>query len=651
MAKVAAGRKAKKAVSKSKMFVKSAARPVGKSARPAAMAGRKKLEVKGGIKSAAGYVLPARSEVKAADTWNLTPIYADLAAWDSAFAKVSEQLGGYEKFKGRLGEGAGVLREFFEFDEVVSREMDKLGVYASLRASEDQADQTAQRLRGRYSHLATRAGELESWFRPELMALPEATIEKYLKDAGLAPWRLVIERIVRYRPHTLSPGEEKLLAMQGQMSEAAGQVFRQLNDADLKFGSVKDEKGRTVELGHATYSTLLQSPKAEVRATAFAQYYAQYEAHRNTLAAALGGSIHRDVYYARARGFASAREAALFPDNVPVSVYDNLVSAVRKHLPVKHRYYELRRKALGLKKIRFCDTYVPLLSEVKKHHTWEQAVAVVCDSLAPLGGEYVETLRKGLTTDRWSDRYPNKGKSSGAFSSGCFDTAPYIMMNFRPEVLEHVFTLTHEAGHSMHSWYSRRNQPWQTSQYVIFVAEVASTFNEQLLARHLMDNAKSDKERAYLITRQIDAIRATVVRQTMFAEFERDAHAMAEAGEALTVDALRSCYRKLLDAYFGPAFTIDKELELECMRIPHFYRAFYVYKYATGLAAAIALSRKVLDKTPGALDAYLGFLKSGGSKFPLDLLKDAGVDMTTPAPVEAALTQLGELVDELETLM
>lgn len=592
-----------------------------------------------------------RSAVPVSDTWDLTPLFTSPVEWEAALTSATEQLSRYETFRGRLGEGPDVLRAFFEFDAAFSRLLDRLATYASLRSAEDQADGAAQALRAKYQHLATRASEAASFFRPELLSLPGTRLDEYLQSPVLADWKLVIERIARYRPHTLSDREEKLLAMQGQMAEASNLIFTQLNNADLRFGTLKDEKGRQLELSHATFSSFLNSPSREVRSRAFHQYYAQFDAHKHTIAAALASSVHRDVYYAKVRGFGSAREAALFPDNVPLSVYDQLVASVRRGLPSVYRYLEVRRRAMKLKTLHHYDTYVPILANLKKQHTWDQAVEVVCESLAPLGSDYVQTLRQGLTVARWCDRYPNRGKQSGAFSSGCYDSPPYILMNFRPDVLEHVFTLTHEAGHSMHTWYSVRHQPYQYHDYVIFVAEVASTFNEQLLARHLMSRARDDRERAYLINRQIDGIRATIIRQTMFAEFERDIHAMAEAGEPLTLQSMRQAYRRLLDAYFGPEFVVDEVLELECLRIPHFYRAFYVYKYATGLAAAIALSQKVLAGEAGARERYLGFLQAGGSKFPLDLLKDAGVDMTTPQPVDAALRHFDELVTQLDQLL
>jgi len=365
----------------------------------------------------------------------------------------------------------------------------------------------------------------------------------------------------------------------------------------------------------------------------------------------LDGSVQRDVYYAKARGYATAREAALFPDNVPLSVYDNLISSVHRNLPAVHRYYTLRRKAMKLRDIHHYDTYVPIFSSIDKRYSWDQAVKTVVDALEPLGQEYCRALRHGLTAGRWCDRYPNKGKQSGAFSSGSFDGQPYILMNYQPNVLNHVFTLAHEAGHSMHSYYSAANQPFQYYDYVIFVAEVASTFNEQLLLRHLRDRAKTKKEKAYLVNHAIDEIRGTIIRQTMFAEFEKVIHALVEGGEPLTVQALRREYRKLLDLYFGDDFVIDDELELECLRIPHFYRAFYVYKYATGLSASIALSQRVLHGGKSELNDYLGFLKGGCSKYPLDLLRGAGVDMEKPDAVNTALEHFERLVAELEDLL
>lgn len=595
--------------------------------------------------------LPPRSKVKVQDTWDLTSLFPSDADWEKAFKKWEKQIAGFEKFKGHLADSSEMLAACLKFDAAIDRAADNLGTYAFLKTSEDQGNSDYQRMKGRFQAVATKAGEAASFIRPEILAIPQKKIDAFMKARELADWKIALDRLVRYRPHTLTGREEMLLAMQGQMSEASNQVFRQLNDADLKWPAIDNGKGEMVELGHSAFSMFLQSPKQAIRANAFHTYYSQYEAHKNTIAAALDGSVKRDVYYAKARNYPSALESALFHDRVPISVYDNLIAAVHKNLPKLHQYYAIRKRALKLKEIHHYDTYVPIFSDIEKKTPWDQACKLVVDALHPLGEEYTRELNRGLTQARWCDRYPNKGKQSGAFSSGSYDAEPYILMNYQPDVLDHVFTLAHEAGHSMHSFYSAKHQPFQYYNYTIFVAEVASTFNEQLLLKHMIERASSAKEKAFFVNHAIDEIRGTIIRQTMFAEFEKIAHALVESGEPLTVDTLRSSYRKLLDQYFGPKFTIDKELELECLRIPHFYRAFYVYKYATGLSAAIALSQRVLNGGQAELDAYLGFLKGGCSKYPLDLLRDAGVDMETPGPVDAAMKRFGELVDQLEELV
>ncbi|HUO09515.1 MAG TPA: oligoendopeptidase F [Phycisphaerae bacterium] len=606
------------------------------------------------------HTLPQRKDVPLADQWDLTQLYSSDAAWEKDFKKWESQIPTYATFKGKLGKSAKGLAELLRYDADMERLGERLGNYASLKSTGDNGDSTYQRMKGRYHHVAVKAGEAASYIRPELLSIPKGTMDSFLKSPELAEWKLALERIVRYRPHTLSQHEEQLLAMSGQMSDGPNDIFRQLNDTDLKWPLIKDEKGISIELGHSSFSKFLQSPKRSVRKEAYQTYYRNYEAHKHTIAASLNASVQRDVFYSKVRNYPSARESSLFHDNVPVGVYDSLIAAVHKHLPTNHRYLAIRKRALKIADVHMYDTYVPIVSGVEMRHTWEQAARVVTDALAPLGDEYCRALHEGLTSGRWSDRYPNAGKSSGAFSSGGFDGPPYIMMNFQPEVLDHVFTLAHEAGHSMHSWLSARNQPFQYYGYTIFVAEVASTFNEQLLLKHMLDRATKKKERAYLLNHAIDEIRGTIVRQTMFAEFEKITHALVEKGEPLTVDLLRSEYRKLLELYFGAEgtkpgkkshFVIDPELELECLRIPHFYRAFYVYKYATGLSAAIALSQRVLNGGQTELNDYLNFLKGGCSKWPLDLLRGAGVDMEKPQPVETALKRFGELCDELDDLL
>jgi len=594
--------------------------------------------------------LPPRSKVKTEDTWDLESLFASDTAWETAFKKWEKQIERYEDYRGKLGDDAKTLAACLKFDTEFERAGEKLGTYAFLKTTEDMANSTYQRMQGRYRNVASRAGQAASYIRPEIMDIPEATMQKFLASKSLAEYKLLLEQLLRYKAHTLSKNEEKLLAMQAEMSDAANQIFRQLTDADMKWGTVKNERGELVELSNSTFSSFLQSPDRKVRKKAFHEYYTQFKSHENTLAAALSGSVQRDVYYARARNYPSALDASLFHDKVPTSVVTNLIGSVHKHLPALYRYYDLRRRKMDLRDIHHYDTYVPILSELKSKHTWQQAVKLVIKAIEPLGSEYCGVLEGGLN-GRWSDRYPNQGKQSGAFSCGSFDGDPYILMNYQPDVLDHVFTLAHEAGHSMHSYYSAKHQPFQYYNYTIFVAEVASTFNEQLLARHMMKNAKSDKERAFLINREIDSIRGTILRQTMFAEFEGITHALAEAGEPLTVDRIKSEYRKLLELYFGPDFTLDDELSLECLRIPHFYRAFYVYKYATGLSASIALVERVTKGGKNELNDYLGFLKGGCSKYPLDLLRGAGVDMEQPTAVDTALDYFEQLVGELDELL
>ncbi|MFT5300799.1 MAG: oligoendopeptidase F [Mariniblastus sp.] len=594
--------------------------------------------------------LTERSEVKESDTWDLTVLFADDAAWDAAFDQFEEMISGYAQFRGTLANSAAELAECLNFDSQVDRLAERMGNYAYLKTVEDQSDSTYQRMMGRFQNIATRAGEESSYIRPEILAIPDERLAELVNDPALELHALSLERLTRYKPYTLGEKEEQLLAMQGEMAGATSKIFRQLHDSDLKFGNVTNEKGETIELSPSTFSQFLISPDRDVRKTAFHQFYEQFTAHENTLAATLSGSIQKDIYYARARGYDSALNQALYADNIPATVYDSLITSVKNNLPALYKYYDLRKRKMGLDEVHQYDTYVPILSDIEVHHSWDEAVEVVCDSLAPLGDEYVNTLRSGLA-GRWCDRYPNAGKQSGAFSYGTYDGSPFIMMNYQPQVLNDVFTLTHEAGHSMHSHYSIQNQPYEYYNYTIFVAEVASTFNEQLLTRHMLENAKDDRLKAYLINNEIDSIRGTIIRQTMFAEFEKITHAMAEAGEPLTVDSLKSSYGKLLAEYFGPEFAVDDELPLECMRIPHFYRAFYVYKYATGLSAAIALSHRVLNGGESELNDYLSFLKGGCSKYPLDLLRDAGVDLEKPEPVDTALKRFETLVDELDELL
>jgi oligoendopeptidase F len=592
---------------------------------------------------------PLRSEVAEADTWDLTPLFVDDAAWEAAFQALATDYKGIANFRGRAGESAATLRDALEFEKDIDQRIEGLNQFVALRTTEDSANADALAREARFQALLVQVGEAFSFLAPDIQSLDDATFGAYLADPALAEWTVPLKKLRRLKPHTLSAAEERLLALGSAALTGHHETFSQLTNVDMKFGVVRDAKGRDVELTQSSFSSLLQQRDRAVRQEAFTKFYAEFSDHKFTLASAYASSVRADVFQARARNYPSALEAALFRDDVPPSVYDSLIASVRKNLPALHRYYALRRRVMGLDEIHTYDCSVPLIEGVETHIPWDDAVDKVLAAVAPLGADYVATLGHGLREGRWCDRYENKGKRSGAFSYGTYTSPPYIMMNYKEDVFSDVFTLAHEAGHSMHTWHSTRAQSFQNYHYPIFLAEVASTFNEMLLTRHLLETTTDAKMRAYLICRQIDDFRGTLYRQTMFAEFEKKAHAAEEAGEALTLDTMQAIYRDLLEAYFGPDFALDDVLSLECLRIPHFYNAFYVYKYATGLSAAVALSQQVLET--GDATRYLGFLKSGGVKFPIDTLAEAGVDMRTPAAVDAALALFAQRVEELEGLL
>lgn len=595
--------------------------------------------------------VPTRAEVPVADTWDLTPLYADADAWQRDFEQVRSTYPGLAEFKGTLGRAAADLGRALEFDKALNQRIERLYSHAMLQTSEDGSNAEYLGRQGRLQNLLTLIEEAGAFFTPEIQAMDDARFAAFLADPVLAPWKTRLEKIRRFRPHILSEGEERLLALGAAALHGHKETFAQLTNVDMRFGDVRDEHGRDVTLTQSSYSSFLNRRDREVRRTAFHQFYRGFSDHQFTLASALSSSVKGDVFRARARRYPSALEAALFPDHVPTTVYDNLIAAVRRNLEPLYRYYELRRRVLGIEDIHQYDTYVPMVGDVEADTDFDAAIDLVVASLQPLGDDYVGTLAEGLRRGRWCDRYETKGKRSGAFSSGGYGTPPYILMNYKRDVFADVYTLAHEAGHSMHTWYAQATQTYQDYDYPIFLAEVASTFNEELLTHHLLEKTDDPRMRAYLINRQVDDLRGTLYRQTMFAEFERLTHAAEESGEALTLESFKHLYRGLLEAYFGPRFTLDAELDLECLRIPHFYSAFYVYKYATGISAAVALSEKVRRGGPADTAAYLGFLRSGGSRYPLDTLRAAGVDMAEPAPVEAALALFARRVEELEGLL
>jgi len=481
-----------------------------------------------------------------------------------------------------------------------------------------------------------------------LLALSAQALETILADARLGPYRFTLEQIVRFKPHTLSANEEKLLALSSEIAMAPYQAFGQLNNADMTFGSVEDSKGKSHVVSHGSYLACLSSPDRLLRQRFFEAYYAQFRAHKHSLASMLASGIKRNVFYTKARGFPSARAAALFDANIPEAVYDELIAATSEHLHLLHRYYDLRRRVLGLDDIHFYDLFVPVVPGLDCRTPYADAVAILDRALAPLGDAYTKTLTRGLANG-WVDRYENKGKRSGAYSSGCYDSEPFILMNYNAnDALDSMFTLAHEAGHSMHSKLANTHQPPQYADYSIFVAEVASTFNEALVAHHLLETSTDPRMRAHLLSKQIDDLRGTLFRQTMFAEFEHALHRRVEADQSLALDDITGLYKGILARYFGPAFAIDSQLELECLRIPHFYYNHYVFQYATGISAATALSRAVIAGDAAATQRYLGFLSAGGSNYPIEVLRGAGVDMSKPDAVRATLAHFGELVARLE---
>ena len=595
--------------------------------------------------------IPKRAEIPESDKWDLTQLFADVSKWQDDFAWLQRTYPNLEQWKGRVGESAQTLAEVLEFEKALELRIERVYHYASLQLAEDSTNNEYLTRIGQVQNLLTKIGEAAAFVVPEILAIDDKKFAEFIADPALKEWRIKLHKIRRMKRHVLSVPEERLLALGSVALSGYDDAFSQLTDVDMKFGVLIDETGRERPLTQSSFSSFLVKRDHELRKRSFHQFYAEFRDHQYTLAAALAYSVKADVFHARARHYPSALQAALFPDDVPVAVYDGLIQSVRANLEPLFRYFDLRRRALGLDELHQYDTYVPLIPEIETRFTFDEAVETVLSALAPLGKEYVDVLAKGLRSRRWCDRYETKGKRSGAFSSGSYGAPPYILMNYKEDVFADVYTLAHEAGHSMHSWFSQNSQLFQDYEYPIFLAEVASTFNEELLTHHLLQTTSDPKMRAYIINRQIDELRGTLFRQTMFAEFEKIIHAIEESGDALTLDVFRSEYHKLLKNYFAEDFVLDPELDLECLRIPHFYHAFYVYKYATGISAAVALSQRVLSGESGSVEAYLNFLRSGGSKFPLETLKAAGVDMAMPVPIESTLHLFDQRVVELEKLL
>lgn len=595
-----------------------------------------------------------RSETLAQDQWNVAALYPSFEAWEKEFsasagASKAPRWPFLAAHKGHLKEGPDRLKKALDEMLGLSRRLEKLYTYAHLRHDEEITQDIHKKAYQKIVTLMHDFHQESSWFEPEILSLPSQLIDQCLQAPQLSGYRFYLEKIVRMRPHTLASEQEQLLAMAAQPMDTPPKAFSALNNADIKFGKIQDGAGKEYDLSHGLYQLYLRSPDRILREQAFKQLHHKYSDLENTLCELLYGQVQSHIFFAKARQFPSAVEATLFPKKIPVAVYHSLIEAVRAGLPLLHRYISLRKKILQLPEIHLYDMHVPLVPQVEIQMDVKEAVDVVVGSVAPLGSSYQNLLQQGLNQNRWVDWFENKNKRSGAYSSGCYDSFPYILMNYRG-ILRDVFTLAHEAGHSMHSYLSNQSQPYQYSHYPIFVAEVASTFNEELLMDFLLKRSQKKEERLFLINQKIEDIRSTLFRQTMFAEFELMIHTCVESGTPLTPAFLKEIYLKLNTDYFGPDAFVDPEIAIEWARIPHFYYYFYVYQYATGISAALHLAEKVLNGDTHARDNYLAFLKGGGSLFPIDLLKLAGVDMTTPAPVQATLRKFESLLTELESL-
>jgi oligoendopeptidase F len=586
--------------------------------------------------------IPSRKEVSPSDTWDLSKLFLNDEAWEKALSKYQGLIPKLESFKGSLGSSPEHLYDCMEFLTEAGKLGERIGYYAMLKYSEDAGKTENQSRYGRMMQADSAMSAAASFINPEIQAIDDETMAEFLDDPALEEYRITLKKILRFKPHVLTSSEERLLALQQEPAQTAQKSFAALTDVDLEFGSITVD-GTKQPISQSTYAKLMQNRDRDVRKKAFKKFYRAFDAHKNTLSSLYAGSIQQDVFEARVRGYSSSRAAALFPDNVPEKVYDNLISSVHDSLPAVHRYYQMRRDLLKTDVLRHYDVYVPLVGNIDTRYSYQEAVELVTEALTPLGSEYTTTMHTGLLGG-WVDRYENKGKRSGAFSAGSYVGDPYILLNYKEDVLRDVFTLAHEAGHSMHSWYSVKNNPFQHYNYSIFEAEVASTFNEQLLADYMLKQNDDPKMRSFIIGKQIDDIIATIYRQTMFAEFEKITHQAYEEGQALTLDLFRNEYRKLLKTYFGSVMKLESDSDLEGLRIPHFYRSFYVYKYATGLSAATALSQRVLKGGKQELEDYMSFLRSGGSRYPIDSLRLAGVDMASPEPIKKALEKFDQLV-------
>ncbi|MDF2523675.1 MAG: pepF [Clostridiales bacterium] len=594
--------------------------------------------------------LPKREEIDIKYKWKLEDMYANNQVWEDDLKKIKALAGELEKYKGQLGKGADQLLGCLKLTDNLMSSIDMLFAYARMRRDEDNSNHVYQALTDRATAIATEISAAISFMVPEMTSIPEKTLREFIdSNSELQIYRHFIDEALRQKAHILSEREEELLALSSDISQAAQDAFTMFNNADIKFPFIKDEDGEEIEVTKGRYVKFLESKDRTVRENAFHAIYESYSKMKNTLASTLTSNIKTNKFYATVRKYSSSLEASLDSDNIKIEVYDNLIETVHKNLPLMDRYLKLRKKALNLDELHMYDLYVPIIEQPKRHILYEDALNTVEAGLEPLGEEYLGYLKNSFKNG-WIDVFENEGKTSGAYSWGAYKSHPYVLLNYQGTIND-VFTLAHEMGHALHSFYTNKTQPYINSQYKIFVAEVASTVNENLLMKYLLNKSTDKKEKAYLLNHFLEEFRGTVFRQTMFAEFEKITHNKIEQGEALTTQDLCKIYRDLNLTYFGSEVVVDEDIDMEWSRIPHFYNSFYVYKYATGFSSASAISQAILKEGKSAVERYVNFLSSGGSDYPLELLKKAGVDLSTPKPVQDALNVFEQTLDELETLI
>lgn len=594
--------------------------------------------------------LPKRSEVEKKFKWAIEDLYATDELWEKEYNELGDMLSKVAEYRGRLSESAKELLNFFKLEEQLSIMMERVYVYANQKYHEDTANPVYQDLADKAGVIAVQADSAFSFATPEILSIPEETLERFKsEEEGLRVYNFYLSNILRRKPHILSAQIEELLADAGEMASSPDNIFSKFNNADIKFPEIKDDKGNTVRITHGRFIRFLESSDRRVREEAFKGVYETYGSLKNTLAATFSSNLKQELFFTKARSFDSSLEKALNDVNVPVEVYTNLIDAVHDNIGLMHRYVRLRKKLLGVDELHMYDLHTPIVQNAKIEIPFEEAKRIVAEGLKPLGEEYQGILQEGFN-NRWIDIYENENKRSGAYSWGAYGTHPYVLLNYN-STLDNVFTLAHEMGHAIHSYYSDKVQPYVYAAYKIFVAEVASTCNEALLIDHMLRNTEDKLQKAYLINHFLDDFKSTLYRQTMFAEFEMITHKMIQDGQSLTAEVLCKIYHDLNVLYYGDDIIVDPEIDIEWARIPHFYTAFYVYQYATGYSAAIALSRRILQEGKPAVDDYIRFLSGGYSNYPIELLKEAGVDMSTKEPVNQALKLFEELLDQMEELM